>query len=160
MLTGILPGSFDPVTTGHMDLILRAGKTLDHLIIAVLDNNQKEPLFPIEERIEMLNRCISREEELKSRITIEAFHGMLADYAKEKNCRIIVRGLRNSVDFEYEKQIATVNKSLNPDLDTFFLCTSPEYSHISSTVVKEVLKYGKSLKGYVPEEIQHMVEKK
>lgn len=160
MLTGIFPGSFDPVTLGHMDLIIRAGKITDHLIIAVLKNSQKNPLFSVEERIELINRCISKEKELRNRITIEAYDGMLADYARKKECKVIIRGLRGTGDLEYEKQIASVNRSLNKDLDTFFLCTSPEYAHISATVVKELVIYGKSLEGYVPEEIQDIVEKK
>lgn len=159
MFTGIFPGSFDPPTMGHMDLIQRAAKITDHLIIAVLRNSQKNPLFSVEERIELLDRCI-RKENLNKRIAIEAFDGMLADYAREKRCQVIIRGLRNTADFEYEQQIAAVNKRLNPDLETFFLGTSPEYSYLSATAVKELAMYKKDLTGYVPEEIQHMVEEK
>lgn len=159
MLTGIFPGSFDPLTLGHIDLIRRAAKITDHLIIAVLKNSQKNPLFSVEERIELLDRCI-RKENFKNRITIEAFNGMLADYAREKNCQIIIRGIRNTADFEYEQQISVVNKKLNPDLETIFLGTSPEYAYLSATVVKEIAMYKKDLTGYVPQEIQPFIQKK
>ena len=159
MLTGIFPGSFDPPTMGHIDLIKRAAKITDHLIIAILRNSQKNPLFSVEERIELLNRCISKEN-FNNRIVIEAFDGMLADYAREKKCQVIIRGLRNTADFEYEQQIGAVNKRLNPDLETLFLGTSPEYAYLSATVVKEIAMYKKNLAGYVPEEIQHIVEEK
>lgn len=159
MITGIFPGSFDPPTMGHMDLIKRAVGVTDHLIIAVLRNSRKNPLFSVEERIELLDRCIGKEN-FKNRITIDAFDGMLADYAREKNCRIIIRGLRNTADFEYEQQIAAVNRRLNPDLETFYLGSLPEYEYLSASIVKEIAMYKKDLTGCVPKEIQHIVEKK
>ncbi len=147
MRIGIYPGSFDPVTNGHIDIIKRSAKLVDVLIVAILQNTHKNSLFTEEERVELLRHSCSDVENLK----IECFSGLLVDFAKEKNADLIIRGLRALTDFEYEFQMAQMNKHLYPDVETIFLVTDVKYSFLSSSAIKEVAKFGGCVTDFVPE---------
>lgn len=153
MRIAIYPGSFDPVTYGHLDIIKRSSKMVDKLIVGVLNNGSKNPLFSIEERVEMLNIVT---EELEN-VEIRAFSGLLADFATQTGASTIVRGLRAVTDFEYELQMAQTNRILNEDVDTIFLTTSLEYSYLSSSIVKEVARCGGDIKKFLPEYVANQV---
>lgn len=150
MRIAIYPGSFDPVTLGHLDIIQRAAVFYDKLIVTVMHNKNKKPMFDVEERMEFLHR-ITRE---MKNVEIASFNGLLAQYAKEQGAHAIVKGLRAVSDFEYEFQMALANRKLNPDLDTTFLMTSAEYMYLSSSVVKDIAVHGGSVAGLVPAEIE------
>jgi pantetheine-phosphate adenylyltransferase len=152
MKIGIYPGSFDPITLGHLDIIVRASGLVDKLIIGVLINNAKRPLFTAEERVELIERSIRTNPKL-NKVEIVAFNGLLIDFAREQKANIIVRGLRAVTDFEYELQIAQTNHKLDADVDTVFFTTSVEYSYLSSSVVKEIASYGGDIRQFVPENI-------
>lgn len=149
MRIAIYPGSFDPVTLGHLDIIRRASGLFDRLIVAVMHNQNKKPMFSVEERKEMLRRTTA---DLPN-VEIESFGGLLADYAHSKNACVLVKGLRAVSDFEYEFQMALANRKLNAELDTVFLMTSSEYMYLSSSVVKDIAVHGGSVAGFVPDEI-------
>lgn len=156
MRIGIYPGSFDPVTMGHLDIILRASKLVDQLIIGVLKNSSKNPLFTTDERVYFLKEVTK---EIPN-VTIEAYQGLLVDYADVKKADIIVRGLRAITDFEYELQLAQTNHKLNPRVDTVFLTTSVEYAYLSSSTVREIASYGGSIEQFVPPAIVQSVYEK
>lgn len=143
----VFPGSFDPVTTGHVDLIKRAASLFDELIIGILVNSEKEPLFTLEERKYMLKEVSAG----ISGVSVVSFDGLLVDFVKEVGADVIVRGLRTAADFEYELPLAQANVRLNNQADTVFLATSPEYSFISSSAVKELLRYDGDIREYVPD---------
>lgn len=149
MRRAIYPGSFDPVTFGHLDMIIRSAKIVDELIVAVLINSAKNPLFSTEERVSMLEEMTNGIPNVK----IQSFEGLLIDYAKKKDANIIIRGLRAVTDFEYELQIAQTNRIVNSEVDTLFLTTSLEYAYLSSTIVKEVASYGGDISHFVPEQL-------
>ena len=149
MKIAIYPGSFDPITLGHLDIIRRASGLFDRLIVAVMHNQNKKPMFSVEERKEMLRRTTA---DLPN-VEIESFGGLLADYAHSKNACVLVKGLRAVSDFEYEFQMALANRKLNAELDTVFLMTSSEYMYLSSSVVKDIAVHGGSVAGFVPDEI-------
>ena len=144
MKRAIYPGSFDPVTFGHIDMIERSAKIVDELVVAILVNSAKNPLFSVEERVSMLREITGHVPNIK----ITSFHGLLIDYARKVDASIIVRGLRAVTDFEYELQIAQTNR-----VDTVFLTTSLEYAYLSSTIVKEVASYGGDISHFVPEQL-------
>jgi pantetheine-phosphate adenylyltransferase len=150
MKIGIYPGSFDPITLGHLDIIIRASRLVDKLIIGVLTNRSKKSLFTAEERVKMIEQVIGQNSEL-SHVQVEAFDGLLIDFAKRKNADIIVRGLRAVTDFEYELQIAQTNHKLDTNIDTVFFTTSVEYSYLSSSAVKEIAAFGGDIKQFVPD---------
>lgn len=156
MKIAIYPGSFDPMTFGHLDIIERSSKMVDKLYVSVLINSAKNPLFSIDERVSMIKEMTSH----LSNVEVTAFGGLLVDYAKEMDASIIVRGLRAVTDFEYELQIAQTNRIVNPDVDTIFLTTSLEYSYLSSTIVKEVASYAGDISQFVPEKIAEAVYNK
>lgn len=145
MKTCIYPGSFDPITNGHIDIIERASKIADKLIVAVLNNNDKKSLFSIEERVEMINEAISNIDNVE----VESFEGLLVDYAMKKNATIIIRGLRAVTDFEYELQMGQTNRELYGDIDTVFLLTNLKYSYLSSSIVKQVASYNGDVSKFV-----------
>ncbi len=146
-MKAIYPGSFDPVTLGHLDIIERAAKIYDELIVGVLGNNKKSPLFSSEERVNMLKEVTAH----LSNVEVISYDGLLVDAARENGAHVIVRGLRAITDFEYELQMAQTNRTLYKDVDTMFLTTSVEYSFLSSTTVKEVAYFGGDISKFVPE---------
>lgn len=156
MLRAVYPGSFDPVTYGHLDIIRRSGNLTDELIVGVLNNKAKTPLFSVEERVKMLEEVTKDMPKVK----IVPFEGLLADFAKEMSAKIIVRGLRAVTDFEYELQMSQTNHKLLPELETIFLTTSLEYSYLSSTIVKEVAAFGGDISQFVPETIEKRIQEK
>lgn len=156
MLRAIYPGSFDPVTNGHLDVIRRSSKMVDELIVGVLNNNAKMPLFSVEERVRML------EDVTKDipNVRIFPFDGLLIDFAAKMEAGVVIRGLRAITDFEYELQMSQTNHKLNPDVETIFLTTSIEYSYLSSTTVKEIASYGGDITQFVPEAVVGRLEQK
>lgn len=149
MIRAIYPGSFDPVTYGHLDIIRRSSGLVDELIVGVLNNNAKSPLFSVEERVKMLDEVVKNLQNVK----VVPFEGLLVEFAKRMDARMIVRGLRAITDFEYELQMAQTNRVLAPDVDTVFLTTSLEYAYVSSTIMKEVARFGGDLSSFAPAEI-------
>ena len=156
MKRAIYTGSFDPVTYGHLDVISRASNMVDELIVAVLKNSSKSPLFSIEERVRML------EEVTKDipNVCVTSFEGLTIDFADKMDAHIIVRGLRAITDFEYELQMSQTNQKLDPNIETMFLTTSIEYSYLSSTTVREIAAFGGDLTQFVPEAVALELEKK
>lgn len=152
----IYPGSFDPVTLGHLDIIERAAKIVDELIVAVLMNGSKSPLFSVDERVDMLKEVTKHIKNVK----IMSFSGLLVDFARESNASIIIRGLRAITDFEYELQMAQTNHILNDKIDTVFLTSNLEYSYLSSSTVKEVASFGGDISKFVPEYVIDRIYKK
>ena len=146
MTRALVPGSFDPVTMGHLDIIGRAVSMFDSVVVAVARNSTKAPLFSLEERVEMLREVCN----LWPSVTISTFQGLLVEYAVEQNASVIVRGLRAVSDFEYELQMALMNRRLNSAVETVFLMTGAEYSYLSSSIVKEIARLGGSVEGLVP----------
>ena len=149
MKTAIYPGSFDPVTFGHLDIIKRSADLVDHLIVGVLNNSTKTPLFSVDERGNMLKEVTK---DIKN-VEILSFSGLLVDFAEEHNVQAIIRGLRAVTDFEYELAMSQTNRVANPKIDTVFLNTSLKYAYLSSSVVKEVAMYGGDISKFVPEAI-------
>ncbi len=147
MKIAICPGSFDPITLGHLDIIRRAALLFDRLIVAVLVNPGKNPSFTAEERLDMIRRVVRDIPNVEA----ECFDGLLADYARLKGAHTIVKGLRAVTDFEYEFQMALINRKLNPDTDTVFLTTSSQYMYLSSSMVKSIACFGGDIADYVPE---------
>lgn len=150
MRIAVYPGSFDPVTNGHLDIIRRASRIYDRLIVGVLNNpSKKSPMFSVEERIDMIRKVT---EDIEN-VEVDSFTGLLVDFAKAKGAQVIVKGLRTVADFEYEFQMALLNKALNPEYETVFLMTDTKYSYISSSMVKELAGFKGNLTGLVPEEV-------
>lgn len=160
MKAAVYPGSFDPVTKGHLDIIKRASKTFDKVYVAILTNSSKSPMFSLQQRLDWLRRSTADFENVE----IDSFSGLLVNYLSEKNSNIIIKGLRAVSDFEYEFQMALMNRKLNPDVETLFMMTSGKYSYLSSSIVKEVARHRASLDGLVPDfmidEITELIEKK
>lgn len=153
MKTVICPGSFDPVTKGHMDIIERASKLFDKVVVAVLNNVSKHPCFTIDERIALLKETTKH----LDNIEIETFDGLLVDFAKLRGASAVVKGLRAVTDFEYEFQMSMINKKLCPEIETIFLNTSQEYMYLSSSVVKQIAAAGGDISMFVPEEIRDKI---
>ena len=156
MKRAIYPGSFDPITYGHIDIIERSMSMFDEVVVAVLHNKQKNPLFSIDERVSMINGLT----EDYDNVRVMSFEGLLVDFAKSIDANIVIRGLRAVTDFEYELQIAQTNRISYPSLDTVFLVTSLNYSYLSSTIVKEIASYGGDISKFVPPGIVTMIEDK
>ncbi len=148
MTTAICPGSFDPVTLGHMDIIRRASHLFDRVIVVVMPNQTKSPLFSQVERIELLNRAI--QDEGLPNVAVDCYDGLLADYVSMRQADAIVKGLRAMSDFEYEFQMALTNRRLNPRAETVFLTTTAEHMYLSSSLVKQVANYGGDISDFVP----------
>lgn len=156
MSRAVFPGSFDPVTRGHMDLISRACKLFDELVIGVLINSGKSPLFSLEERVEQLKLLT----ETMDNVTVASFDGLLVDFVDQIKADVIVRGLRTPQDFEYELPLAQANHKLNGRADTVFLATEPGYSYISSSAVKELLRYQGDISLFVPSQVEQRIKEK
>ncbi|NMB34908.1 MAG: pantetheine-phosphate adenylyltransferase [Firmicutes bacterium] len=153
MVRAIYPGSFDPVTNGHLDIIDRASKVFDYLLVSVLENPRKDALFSMEERVYMLESIIKPYDNVK----VDFYQGLLVDYAQKNEIAIIIKGLRAISDFEFEFQMALTNRKLNCDVETMFMMTNNKYSFISSSIVKEVASYGGDIKGLVPPQVYDMI---
>ena len=148
-MIAIYPGSFDPITLGHLDIIERGSRVFDHVIVAVLRNPDKSPLFTVQERIEQIRRCTPH----LSNVEVDSFNGLTVEYARLKNAKVLLRGLRAVSDFEKELQMAHTNQTLWDEIETVFLATSNEYSFLSSSVVKEIAKFGGSIAHLVPQQV-------
>jgi pantetheine-phosphate adenylyltransferase len=149
MKIAVYPGSFDPITNGHDDIIKRASKVFDYVIVGVLVNPDKKGLFTIDERVELIKRVVKPYEN----VTVESFSGLLINFMREKNAKVIVKGLRAVSDFEYEFQMALMNNKLDSSIETVFMMTNAKYSYLSSSSVKQVAMFGGCIKGLVPDEI-------
>ena len=156
MRTGIYPGSFDPVTLGHFDIIERSSKIFDRLIVGVLQNSSKSPLFSTEERVNMLRKVT----EGLDNVEIMSFNGLLVDFVRANEASVVVRGLRAITDFEYELQMAQMNRVIAPEVDTMFLTTNLKYSYLSSGTVKEVARYGGDISSFLHPLVAEEVRKK
>jgi pantetheine-phosphate adenylyltransferase len=152
----IYPGSFDPVTNGHLDLIERGEKMFDLLIVAVLQNSEKQPLFSVQERVEMLQEVTKQ----WSGVEVDVFDGLLVDYARKRGAGVILRGIRAVSDYEYELQMALMNRKLEPRLETVFMLPGLSYSYLSSKLVREIAQLGASLKGLVPPVVEERLRAK
>lgn len=156
MRIGVYPGSFDPVTLGHLDIIERGAKIVDKLIVGVLLNGMKNPMFSVEQRIQLLKEATKH----LPNVEIRPFQGLLVDFLKQEGATEVIRGLRAVTDFEYELQMAQTNHKLAPSLETIFLTTSLEYSYLSSTIVKEVAAFGGDISKFVPEYVSAQILEK
>ncbi|KIL50360.1 phosphopantetheine adenylyltransferase [Jeotgalibacillus alimentarius] len=152
----VCPGSFDPITLGHLDIISRGAKNFDELHIVVLNNSSKKPAFSVEERMDLI-RSVTKD---LPNIKVDSYQGLLVDYAREVGANVIIRGLRAVSDFEYEMQITSMNRVLHNDLETFFIMTNNQYSFLSSSIVKEVARYGGDISELVPPEVEEALRQK
>ncbi|MBQ1458768.1 MAG: pantetheine-phosphate adenylyltransferase [Butyrivibrio sp.] len=157
MKIAVYPGSFDPVTLGHLDIVKRASMMFDKVIVTVMHNSAKSSLFSVDERVKMIKEAVDEFENVE----VDSYDGLLIDYCKEKNIHIVVRGLRAITDFEYELQIAQTNRELSHNnVDSVFLTTNLRYSYLSSSTVKEIASYGGEVSGMVPENVYKALELK
>ncbi|KKK39675.1 phosphopantetheine adenylyltransferase [Mesobacillus campisalis] len=152
----VCPGSFDPITYGHLDIITRGAKVFDEVYISVLNNSSKRPLFTVEERMELIRKVTKDLPNVK----VDTFHGLLVEYAESVNANAIIRGLRAVSDFEYEMQITSMNRLLNDKIETFFIMTNNQYSFLSSSIVKEVAQYHGEISELVPPEVEMALKEK
>jgi pantetheine-phosphate adenylyltransferase len=155
-VVAIYPGSFDPITMGHVDIIQRGARLFDRVVIAVLINADKSPLFSVHERVE-ITRDVFRD---RANVEVDTFDGLLVDYVRRKQASVIVKGLRAVSDFEYEMQMALMNRRLNPEVETVFMMPTEPYTYVSSRLVKEVVALGGSVKGIVPEIVERRLREK
>ena len=156
MVIAVYPGSFDPATYGHLDVIQRASVSFDKVVVGVLHNSTKSPLFSVEERVNILEKATKN----IPNVIVKSFEGLSVNFARENNAQVIIRGLRAVTDFEYELQMAQTNRVLAPDIDTVFLTTSLEYAYLSSTIMKEVAGFGGDLSKFAPSDITEAVKVK
>jgi pantetheine-phosphate adenylyltransferase len=154
-LTALCPGTFDPVTNGHIDIIQRASRCFERVVVAVLENPAKDPLFSTDERVAMLKEGVSQMENVE----VDSFSGLLVDYASARGIRIIVKGLRAVSDFDFELQMAQMNHRMT-GAETFFVPTSPQWSYLSSSLIKEVIRFGGDISGLVPAFVRDRLEEK
>lgn len=152
----VVPGSFDPITNGHLDIINRGAAVFGQVNVVVLNNSSKNPLFSVEERMELIKEATSH----LSNVKVETYSGLLMDYAESVHASAIIRGLRAVSDFEYEMQITSMNRVLNDEIETFFIMTKNQYSFLSSSIVKEVAKYGGKIEELVPLHVEAALRKK
>ena len=156
MANAIYPGSFDPITYGHIDIIKRASLLTDKLVVGVLVNNEKKPMFTLDERVEMIREAVKD----IPNVIVKEFSGMTVDFARNEQASFIVRGLRAVTDFEYELQLSHTNKKIAPEIDTVFLMTSLEYTYLSSSIVKEVASYGGDISAFVTDDVAKKIQDK
>jgi pantetheine-phosphate adenylyltransferase len=155
--TAIYPGSFDPLTFGHLDIIERSVRLFDRVIVAIITNPSKAPLFTVEERRETIEQIVKKR---FKNVEVDVFHGLLVDYAKKKKAQVIVRGIRAVTDYEYEFQMALMNRRLAPKVETVFMMPAEQYSYLSSRLVKEIASLGGSVEGLVPPQVEKRLKKK
>ena len=155
-MRAIYPGSFDPLTNGHLDLIERGSKIFEELIVAILRNAEKDPLFTVSERLEMLEKMVKP----FPNVRIEVFEGLLVEFAMQKKATVLLRGIRAISDYEYELQMALMNRKLQPELETVFMMPAEAYSYLSSRLVKEIFRLGGSVRGLVPELVEQKLREK
>ena len=155
-LIAIYPGSFDPITNGHLDLIGRAGSLFSKVVVAVADNSGKNPLFTLEERMKMITQAVKRHKNVEA----DCFSGLLVDYAKTKKARVLLRGLRAVSDFEYELQMALMNRNLNDGVETLFMTPKDSYTYLSSSLIKEIARLGGDIGPFVPPVVEESLRKK
>ena len=156
MKIAVYPGTFDPITNGHVDIIMRSAKLFDKIIVTVAVNTQKTPLFDLTERTEMIRQVLGN----RKNIEVDQFNGLIAEYLKRVNASAMIRGLRAISDFEFEFQMSLMNRKLNPDVETVFLMPAQEYIHLNSTIVKEVASFGGDVSEYVPEHVELKLREK
>jgi len=154
--SAVYPGSFDPITNGHVNIIKRGLKVFDNIVVAVLENPKKKPLFSTNERIDMIQEVFADYENTR----VQAFHGLLVEFAKKNNAKVVIRGLRAITDFEYEFQMALMNMKLDPEIETFFMMPNLSYSFLSSKLVKEIFMLGGCLKDLVPGGVEKKLKEK
>ena len=156
LVRAIYPGSFDPLTNGHLDLIERGSKIFEELIVAILRNPEKDPLFTLPERKEMLQEMVKH----YPNVRVDSFDGLLVDYAMKKNAKAVLRGIRAISDYEYELQMALMNRKLQPQMETVFMASGETYSYLSSRLVKEIFRLGGSVRGLVPDLVEEKMREK
>ena len=157
MTKAVYPGSFDPLTFGHLDIVERSLRLFDRVVIAILTNPAKEPVFSVEERCEMIDKAVRKR---FPNVEVDVFHGLLVDYAREKNAQVIVRGIRAVTDYEYEFQMALMNRRLAPEIETVFMMPAEQYSYLSSRLVREIAGLGGSVEGLVPPQVAKRLRKR
>lgn len=155
-LVAVYPGTFDPITKGHLDLVERCAPLVDELVVAVLANAEKRPLFSLDERVEMLSEVVRS----FPNVTVDSFNGLLVDYARSRNARLLLRGIRAISDYEYELQMALMNRRLAPEIETMFMMAGEAYSFISSKLVKEVIGLGGDIRGLVPPSVEERLKRR
>jgi pantetheine-phosphate adenylyltransferase len=156
MKVAIYPGSFDPITLGHLNLIKRASKTFDRVVVCIMVNSEKKPLFSLEERLRQVKTVVQK----FPNVEVDSFEGLVAEYARNKKATVVVRGLRAMSDFERECQMAIINKKIYPELETFFLAADEKYMYLSSSAVRELARFGASLQNFAPREITDEIYEK
>lgn len=156
MKTAVIPGSFDPITSGHLDIIKRASVLFDKVVIGIAKNFIKDPMFTLEERVELVRMATSD----ITNVSVEPFDSLLVEFAAAKKAHVIVKGLRAVSDFEHEFQMAQLNRELNREVETIFMMASPKYAYLSSSAVKEIAEYGGDVKGLVPSVVEEALKKK
>ena len=154
--TAIYPGSFDPMTKGHLDVLERAASMFDKVIIAVLNNTRKKCLLSTQERVNLIKKSVSR----LGNVSVDSFDGLTIEYARKQNAAVLIRGLRAVSDFEYEMQLSQMNSALAPEINTIFLITKPEYNFVSSSAIKEIIMMNGDISEFVPKEVKNYLEKK
>ncbi len=152
----VYPGTFDPITNGHLDIIKRGLTVFDHLIVAILHNPKKNTLFTVEERLGLIKSCLRK----TANVSVDTFSGLLVDYAVEKNINVVLRGMRATSDFEYEFQLALMNRRLNKDIQTVFLMTGLRWIFTSSSIIKEAARFNGNIRGMVPRVVEKALSKK
>jgi pantetheine-phosphate adenylyltransferase len=160
MRRAIFPGSFDPLTNGHLDIIRRSAPLFDEMIVAVLNNPDKHPMFSVEERCDMIREVLPTVETSGCTMLVEGFSGLTAEFAKRKCATAIVRGIRAVSDYEYELRMALMNRRLEPEIETVFLMADEEFSYVSSTLMKQVFELGGRVEGLIPELVEHKMRSK
>jgi pantetheine-phosphate adenylyltransferase len=157
LTTAIYPGSFDPLTFGHLDVVERSARLFDRVVMAIITNPQKSPLFTVQERQEIIREIVMSR---FPNVEVDVFHGLLVDYAQRKNAQVIVRGIRAVTDYEYEFQMALMNRRLEPRIETVFMMPAENYSYLSSRLVKEIAELGGSVEGLVPDSVQERLKER
>jgi len=160
MRRAIFPGSFDPLTNGHLDVIKRSSPLFDEIIVAVLNNPDKKPMFTVEERVEMISEILPSVEHGQCRVVVDSFSGLTAEFAKRSEATAIVRGIRAVSDYEYELRMALMNRKLEPTIETVFLMADEEYSYVSSTLMKQVFLLGGRVDGLIPPLVEARMREK